>query len=63
MQNELLCLFDGAFETLQTLCNLNIRKAIITNGTSQGQRGKLERFNINKILIDTAVGFSKPDII
>lgn len=66
LQNELLCLFDGAFEALQILKSLNIRMAVITNGASQNQRGKLERFNLNKffelVLVDTEVGFSKPDI-
>ena len=66
LQDELLCLFDGAYETLQSLSELNIRMAIITNGTSKNQRGKLERFNLNKffelVLVDTEVGFSKPDI-
>jgi putative hydrolase of the HAD superfamily len=59
-------LFDGAFEALQIFSSLNIRMVVITNGTSQNQRGKLDRFNLNKffefVLVDTEVGFSKPDI-
>lgn len=66
LHNELLCLFDGAFEALQIFNSLNIRMAVITNGTSQNQRGKLERFNLNEffefVLVDTEVGYSKPDI-
>ncbi len=59
-------MFDGAFEALQIFSSLNIRMVVITNGTSQNQRGKLDRFNLNKffefVLVDTEVGFSKPDI-
>lgn len=66
LQDGLLCLFDGAFEALQIFSSLNIRMVVITNGTSQNQRGKLDRFNLNKffefVLVDTEVGFSKPDI-
>ncbi|MHB8127838.1 MAG: HAD family hydrolase [Mobilitalea sp.] len=65
LQEELLCLFEGAYEALNTFKDLNIRMAIITNGDSQKQRGKLERFNLNHffelVLVDTEVGFSKPD--
>jgi putative hydrolase of the HAD superfamily len=65
LQEELLCLFEGAYEALNTIKDLNIRIAIITNGNSQKQRGKLERFKLNhffeQVLVDTEVGFSKPD--
>jgi len=66
LQDELLCLFDGVLEALQSLCDLNIRMAIIANGKSEIQRNKLDRFDLNKffehILIETEVGFRKPDI-
>jgi putative hydrolase of the HAD superfamily len=66
LQDELLCLFDGVLEALQSFCNLNIRMAIIANGKSEIQRSKLDRFNLNRffelILIETEVGFRKPDI-
>jgi putative hydrolase of the HAD superfamily len=66
LQDEFLCLFDGAYEALQILSDLNIRMAIIANGKSQIQRVKLDRFNLNGffefILIETEVGFRKPDI-
>jgi len=65
LQDELLCLFEGAYEALNTLKDLNMRMAIITNGNSLQQRGKLERFKLNHffemVLVDTEVGFSKPD--
>lgn len=66
LQNELVCLFEDTLETLEALKKLKIRMAVITNGTSKGQRDKLERFNLNNffefVLIDTEVGFSKPDV-
>jgi putative hydrolase of the HAD superfamily len=65
LQEALWELFDGTVEALQSLQNLNIRMAVVTNGPSAVQRGKLERFGItrffNHIIIDTEVGFSKPD--
>lgn len=66
LHDELLCLFDGAYEALQIIKNHNIRMGLITNGASQKQRGKLDRFGISHffelILVDTEVGFSKPDV-
>jgi putative hydrolase of the HAD superfamily len=66
LQETLWDLFDGTTDALQTLKNLNIRMAVVTNGTSDVQRGKLARFGITQffdhIIIDTEVGASKPDV-
>lgn len=65
LQKEMICLFDGAYDAVKRLKNAGIKTALITNGSSEGQREKLDRFALaplfDEILIDTEVGFSKPD--
>jgi len=60
-----LVIFKGAIETLEKIQALGIRMALITNGESQKQRTQLECLNLERffeiILIDTELGFSKPD--
>lgn len=62
---ESLAVFKGAIETLEKLQALQMRMALITNGDSKKQRTQLERLNLERffevILIDTELGFSKPD--
>ena len=64
-QEELWRLFDGIPEALDRLRRRYIRMAVVTNGDSATQRRKLERFHLTPyfdfVLIDTEVGFSKPD--
>jgi putative hydrolase of the HAD superfamily len=59
-------LFDDAEETLKKIKNKKIELGIITNGTSESQRGKLKRFNIEKYFdyfyIEGEIGYGKPDI-
>jgi len=66
IHEELWYLFDGVEETLQTLKNKGIKLGIMTNGTTESQRGKLRRFNIENyfdyIFIEGEVGYGKPDI-
>ena len=66
LQDDMIHMLPGAYEALDILKNAGIRMAVITNGASEVQRGKLERFGIShffeKIYIDTEVGYSKPDI-
>jgi putative hydrolase of the HAD superfamily len=66
MHEASLCLLNMAYKALENIRGLGIRMAVITNGTSEKQRGKLNRFNIlhffEFVLIDEEVGFSKPDI-
>jgi len=66
IHEELWYLFDGVEETLQHIKRKNIKLGVMTNGTSESQRGKLRRFNIEKyfdyIFIECEVGYGKPDI-
>jgi len=66
IHEELWYLFDGVEETLQYIKGKNIKLGIMTNGTSESQRGKLRRFDIEKnfdyIFIEGEVGYGKPDI-
>jgi len=66
IHEELWYLFDGVEETLQFIKSKNIKLGIMTNGTSESQRGKLRRFDIEKyfdyIFIEGEVGYGKPDI-
>jgi putative hydrolase of the HAD superfamily len=65
LQYAMISLLPGAREALGMIKEMGIRMAVVTNGTSAGQRGKLERFEIThyfeKLFIDTEVGYSKPD--
>lgn len=66
LQDSLIAPLPGVQEALQTLKDMKIRMSVITNGRSDTQREKLDRFHLTdffeKIIIDTEVGFSKPDI-
>jgi len=66
IHEELWYLFDGVEETLQYIKENNIKLGIMTNGTSESQRGKLKRFDIEKyfdyVFIEGEVGYGKPDI-
>jgi putative hydrolase of the HAD superfamily len=59
-------LFDDVEETLKNIKFKEIKLGIITNGTSESQRGKLKRFNIEKYFdyfyIEGEIGYGKPDI-
>lgn len=65
LQDDMLYLLPGSRETLEALRAMGIRMAVITNGSSEAQRGKLARFDIcayfEQVFIDSEVGFSKPD--
>jgi putative hydrolase of the HAD superfamily len=56
---------DDAVPTVQWLREQGCRLALLTNGGSQGQRLKIERFDLaplfDAILIEGEVGFGKPD--
>lgn len=57
--------FPGAVETLASVRAKGIRMALITNGASAGQRGKIQRFGLEAffdcILIEGEFGAGKPD--
>lgn len=65
-QNSLILLFPNTLNVLTELRRNGYRLGLITNGSSTGQREKINRFALNPyfeiILIDQEVGFSKPDI-
>jgi putative hydrolase of the HAD superfamily len=54
----------GAVETLHQLRSLGLRLGLVTNGGSEGQRAKIERFalaaHFDYIGIEGEVGFGKP---
>jgi putative hydrolase of the HAD superfamily len=57
--------FDDAVATVRWLREQGCRLALLTNGGSRGQRGKIDRFDLaplfDAILIEGEVGFGKPD--
>ena len=57
--------FPGALEALATLQESRIRLALITNGTSENQRRKINRFDLEQyfdlIMIEEEFGVGKPD--
>src|SRR5204862_6898448 len=61
-----ICLFPDAVPTLERLRDLGVRLALITNGRSEDQRAKIERFALAPwfefILIEGEFGCGKPDV-
>ena len=57
--------YPGAMETLHRLRRMGKRMALITNGASQAQRPKIERFGLGSffdcIIIEDEFGVGKPD--
>jgi len=55
----------GAIETLQRLKDMDSRLGMLTNGSSEGQRAKIERFSLapffDHIQIEGEFGIGKPD--
>lgn len=65
LQDDMLHLLPGVREALTELRGMGLRMAVITNGSSEAQRGKIARFGIGaffeQLFIDAEVGYSKPD--
>ena len=65
LREESIRLFPGAIETLISLTEKGIRLALVTNGSIDTQRAKIERFNLAQyfevILIEGEFGLGKPD--
>ena len=61
----LICLFPESIETIEALRARGHRLAMITNGSTESQRGKLVRFDLAKhfdyILVEGEFGHGKPD--
>ena len=64
-REEEVYLFDGALETLDYLKENGVSLTMITNGESEKQRNKIQKFDLAKyfksILIEGELGFGKPD--
>ena len=60
-----LRLYPGAIETLEKLRGEDVRLALVTNGSAEGQRGKVVRFGLERyfgcIVIEGEFGVGKPD--
>ena len=65
IRDEAMRPFPGAIETLQRLRMADIRLGLITNGSAEGQRAKIERFSLagyfDHIQIEGEFGIGKPD--
>jgi putative hydrolase of the HAD superfamily len=65
VRNQAIWLLPGAVDTLHYLQQKGIRLALITNGTSVEQRGKIERFELARffdcIVIEEEFGSGKPE--
>ncbi|HSW58726.1 MAG TPA: HAD-IA family hydrolase [Dehalococcoidales bacterium] len=65
LKEQLIAPVPGAIETLEKIRQKGIRLALITNGGSEVQRKKLERFGLSAffeyILVEGEFGAGKPD--
>ena len=65
LRDEKTELLPGTIEALRRFRKHGVRLALITNGTSVGQRAKIERFNLGRrfdhILIEGELGVGKPE--
>lgn len=63
--DNLVSLIPGCVDTLKMLKSKGIKLALLTNGSSRGQRSKIERFDLepffDDILIEEELGYGKPD--
>lgn len=64
-RKDRIALFPGAVETLEKLRQKGVRLALVTNGDSEGQNYKIEKFDLRKyfedVFIEGELGFGKPD--
>jgi len=64
-REKTIALYPQAIDTLEYFRNCGCRLALITNGSAETQRGKIERFNLTPhfdcILIEGECGVGKPD--
>jgi putative hydrolase of the HAD superfamily len=65
LQEEMIHLFPNAIQTLEYLYKKGVKLAMLTNGSAETQRRKIERFKLAEyfetILIEGEQGFGKPD--
>jgi len=64
-REEKMYLFDGAHDVVDWFRDRGVRLALVTNGTGEAQRAKIERFDLghrfHHIQIEGEHGFGKPD--
>jgi putative hydrolase of the HAD superfamily len=64
-REEAATLFPGAIDTLEHFLNHRVKLALVSNGSSEVQRKKIERFNLEPyfkcITIEGEFGVGKPD--
>jgi len=64
-RDEQMHIFPDAHHTIDTLRELGVKLALITNGDGEGQRTKVERFDLSRrfhhIQIEGEHGFGKPE--
>lgn len=64
-REDMVAPFPGAIETLRTLRGKGVPLAMITNGTAEGQRRKIDKFGLSAffqyILVEGEFGVGKPD--
>lgn len=62
---EAIDFFPGAEDTLKYLTEQNVALALVTNGQSQKQRAKIQRFRLERffssILVEGELGYGKPN--
>jgi len=62
---EAIDIYPGAEDTLKYLVEQNVALALVTNGQSQKQRAKIQRFRLerffNTILVEGELGYGKPN--
>ena len=65
-RDEAYCLLPGARETLGILRALGVPLGLITNGGAEKQRGKIQRFDLDRffqlIVVESEFGAGKPDV-
>lgn len=50
-----ICLYDGAYETIQELKGKGIKVGIITDGRPEGQRNKIEALKLDRLVEDIII--------
>jgi putative hydrolase of the HAD superfamily len=64
-REEMIIPFPGAIETLQELQSRGLCMGLVTNGSGEFQRSKIQRFDLNRffnvISIEGELGVGKPD--
>jgi putative hydrolase of the HAD superfamily len=64
LREEKISLLPGAIETLEHFRNRGVRLGMATNGSSVGQRAKIERFHLapyfERIIVEEEFGIGKP---